>query len=48
MLASATTCPAVIRGTLDPHLARYPDDERAQLATAQLTGIRATLAQLST
>ncbi|MGV9249297.1 hypothetical protein [Streptomyces sp. NPDC003710] len=31
----------------DPHLARYPDDEWAQLATAQLTGVRATLAQLS-
>lgn len=28
-------------------LARYPDDEWAQLATAQLTGVRATLAQLS-
>jgi hypothetical protein len=37
----------VITGTLDPHLARYPDDEWAQLATAQLTGVRATLAQLS-
>ncbi|MFF7551240.1 hypothetical protein ACFZCU_47785 [Streptomyces canus] len=34
-------------GTLDPHLARYPDDEWAQLATAQLPGVRATLAQLS-
>jgi len=28
-------------------LARYTDDEWAQLATAQLTGVRATLAQLS-
>ncbi|MFE2708276.1 hypothetical protein ACFXI6_53350 [Streptomyces mirabilis] len=37
----------VITGTLDPHLARYPDDEWAQLATAQLTGVRATLAQLA-
>ncbi|MEU0213066.1 hypothetical protein [Streptomyces canus] len=36
----------VITGTPDPHLARYPDDEWAQLA-AQLTGVRATLAQLS-
>jgi hypothetical protein len=36
-----------ITGTLDPHLARYPDDEWAQLAQAQLTGVRATLAQLS-
>jgi hypothetical protein len=37
----------VITGTLDPHPARYPDDEWSQLATAQLTGVRATLAQLS-
>lgn len=37
----------VITGTLDPHLARYPDDEWAQLATAQLMGVRATLAQLA-
>jgi hypothetical protein len=37
----------MITGTLDPHLARYPDDEWAQLASAQLTGVRATLAQLS-
>ncbi|MDQ0904093.1 hypothetical protein QFZ22_000078 [Streptomyces canus] len=29
----------LITGTLDPHLARYPDDE-----WAQLTGVRATLA----
>ncbi|MFD8381701.1 hypothetical protein ACFV2X_24710 [Streptomyces sp. NPDC059679] len=36
----------MITGTLDPHLARYPDDEWAQLAAAQLTGVRATLAQL--
>ncbi|MFF4576158.1 transposase [Streptomyces sp. NPDC001410] len=28
----------MITGTLDPHLARYPDDEWAQLAIAQLTG----------
>ncbi|MFJ6392879.1 hypothetical protein ACIQJT_35380 [Streptomyces sp. NPDC091972] len=33
----------VFTATLDPHLARYPDDEWAQLATAQLTGVRATL-----
>ncbi|MER6087604.1 hypothetical protein [Streptomyces bluensis] len=32
-------------GTLDPHLARSPDDEWAQLATAQLTGVRAALTQ---
>ncbi|MEV5784611.1 hypothetical protein AB0L42_26920 [Streptomyces sp. NPDC052287] len=37
----------VITGTLDPHLARCPEDEWAQLAVAQLTGVRATLAQLS-
>ncbi|MFF1511933.1 hypothetical protein [Streptomyces sp. NPDC058326] len=37
----------MITGTLDPHLARYPDDEWAQLASAQLTGVRATLAQLT-
>lgn len=37
----------MITGTLDPHLARYPDDEWAQFATARLTGVRATLAQLS-
>lgn len=37
----------LITGTLDPHLARYPDDEWAQLASAQLTGVRATLAQLT-
>lgn len=37
----------VITGTLGPLLARYPDDEWAQLAIAQLTGGRATLAQLS-
>ncbi|MFE9046545.1 hypothetical protein ACFYOG_37430 [Streptomyces sp. NPDC007818] len=37
----------MITGTLDPHLARYPDDEWAQLAAAQLTGVRATLAQLT-
>ncbi|MEU9014693.1 hypothetical protein AB0D12_34045 [Streptomyces sp. NPDC048479] len=37
----------VITGTLDPHLSRYPDDEWAQLASAQLIGVRATLAQLS-
>ncbi|NBE50634.1 hypothetical protein [Streptomyces boluensis] len=37
----------MITGTLDPHLARYPDDEWAQLASAQLTGVRATLSQLS-
>lgn len=36
----------MITGTLDPHLARYPEDEWAQLASAQLTGVRATLAQL--
>ncbi|MFD5554695.1 hypothetical protein ACFWIA_12760 [Streptomyces sp. NPDC127068] len=34
----------VITGTFEPHLARYPDDEWAQLAPAQLTGVRATLA----
>lgn len=34
----------MIMGTLDPHLARYPEDEWAQLASAQLTGVRATLA----
>ncbi|MGW6753129.1 hypothetical protein [Streptomyces sp. NPDC055006] len=37
----------MITGTLDPHLARYPDDEWAQPASAQLTGVRATLAQLT-
>ncbi len=37
----------LITGTLDPHLARHPDDEWAQFASAQLTGVRATLAQLS-
>lgn len=37
----------MITGTLDPHLARYPDDEWAQLASAQLTGVHATLAQLT-
>ncbi|MFD1924292.1 hypothetical protein [Streptomyces beijiangensis] len=37
----------MITGTLDPHLARNPDDEWAQLAIAQLTGVRATLAQLA-
>nr|WP_237534271.1 hypothetical protein [Streptomyces sp. SID3343] len=37
----------LITGTLDPHLARCPDDEWAQLAVAQLTGVRATLAQLT-
>lgn len=37
----------VITGTLDPHLARHPDDEWANLAVAQLTGVRATLAQLA-
>ncbi|MGW4231220.1 hypothetical protein ACWEF9_18330 [Streptomyces sp. NPDC004980] len=37
----------MITGTLDPHLVRYPDDEWAQLAAAQLTGVRATLAQLA-
>ncbi|MEU1470993.1 hypothetical protein ABZ434_22525 [Streptomyces sp. NPDC005761] len=31
----------VITGTLDPHLVRCPDDERTQLATTQLTGVRA-------
>ncbi|MFE5550270.1 hypothetical protein ACFQ71_42060 [Streptomyces sp. NPDC056534] len=37
----------LITGTLDPHLARYRDGEWAQLASAQLTGVRATLAQLT-
>lgn len=37
----------VITGTLDPHLARYPADEWALLASAQLTGVRATLSQLA-
>ncbi|WP_235215212.1 hypothetical protein [Phaeacidiphilus oryzae] len=37
----------MITGTLDPHLARCPDDEWAQLVDAQLTGVRATLAQLA-
>ncbi|MBZ9593631.1 hypothetical protein K7B06_00760 [Streptomyces erythrochromogenes] len=37
----------MITGTLDPHLARHRDDEWAQLAVAQLTGVRATLAQLT-
>ncbi|MFI8930565.1 hypothetical protein ACIG3E_23145 [Streptomyces sp. NPDC053474] len=37
----------MITGTLAPHLARYPDDEWAQLVTDQLTGVRSTLAQLS-
>ncbi|MFH8562042.1 hypothetical protein [Streptomyces sp. NPDC017988] len=36
----------LIPGTLDPHLARHPEDEWAQVAVAQLTGVRATLAQL--
>ncbi|MFD4025822.1 hypothetical protein ACFWRV_20290 [Streptomyces sp. NPDC058576] len=36
----------LITGTLDPHLARQAEDEWAQLAAAQLTGVRATLAQL--
>ncbi|MDX3538586.1 hypothetical protein PV721_30435 [Streptomyces sp. MB09-01] len=39
--------PQDITGTLDPHLVRYPDDEWAQVAAAQLTGVRATLAQLA-
>lgn len=38
----------LITGTLDPHLSRHPDDEWAQVAAAQLTGVRATLAQLAT
>jgi hypothetical protein len=33
--------------SLNPHLVRYPDDEWAQLAAAQLTSVRATLAQLA-
>ncbi|MET9387884.1 hypothetical protein ABZY09_44575 [Streptomyces sp. NPDC002928] len=37
----------MITGTLAPHLARSPDDEWAQLVAAQLTGVSATLAQLS-
>ncbi|MER7967631.1 hypothetical protein ABTX35_01195 [Streptomyces sp. NPDC096080] len=37
----------MITGTLAPHLARCPDDEWAQLVSAQLTGVSATLAQLS-
>ncbi|MFK0297472.1 hypothetical protein ACIQU6_44445 [Streptomyces sp. NPDC090442] len=37
----------MITGTLAPHLARRPDDEWAQLVSAQLTGVSATLAQLS-
>ncbi|MFF4734214.1 hypothetical protein ACFY3M_55665 [Streptomyces mirabilis] len=37
----------MITGTLDPHLARCPTDEWAQLAVAQQTGVRATLAQLT-
>ncbi|QLJ06377.1 hypothetical protein HZZ00_19030 [Streptomyces sp. NEAU-sy36] len=37
----------MITGTLAPHLARCPDDEWAQLVAAQLTGVSATLAQLS-
>jgi hypothetical protein len=37
----------MITGTLDPHLARYPDDDWAQVAAAQLTGVRAPLAQLT-
>ncbi|MET9428522.1 hypothetical protein [Streptomyces sp. NPDC003036] len=37
----------MITGTLGPHLARHPDDEWAQLASAQITGVRATLAQLT-
>ncbi|MCC3773315.1 hypothetical protein K6I33_001929 [Streptomyces sp. UNOB3_S3] len=37
----------VITGTLAPHLARHPDDEWANLAVAQLTGVRATLDQLA-
>ncbi|MGW1077064.1 hypothetical protein [Streptomyces sp. NPDC002537] len=39
--------PRVITGTLDPHLSRCPEDEWARLAVAQLTGVRATLAQLA-
>ncbi|MGP3691749.1 hypothetical protein ACTVZO_45150 [Streptomyces sp. IBSNAI002] len=37
----------MITGTLDPHLARCPEDAWAQLASAQLTGVRGTLAQLT-
>ena len=37
----------LLTGTLDPHAARHPEDEWAQVAIAQLTGIRATLAQLA-
>ncbi|MGW7458423.1 hypothetical protein [Streptomyces sp. NPDC054797] len=37
----------VITGTVAPHLARRPEDEWAQLVIAQLTGVRATLAQLA-
>ncbi|MDF9816692.1 hypothetical protein [Streptomyces sp. SPB162] len=37
----------VISGTLGPHLERYPDDEWAQLAVAQLTGVTSTLGQLA-
>ncbi|MEU7106600.1 hypothetical protein ACFQ2B_38650 [Streptomyces stramineus] len=37
----------VITETLDPHLARHPEDEWARLAVAQLIGVRATLNQLA-
>ncbi|WP_229378067.1 hypothetical protein [Streptomyces sp. VRA16 Mangrove soil] len=37
----------MITGTLAPHLVRCPEDEWAQLVAAQLTGVSATLAQLS-
>ncbi|MFD8998662.1 hypothetical protein [Streptomyces abikoensis] len=36
----------VITGTLGPRLARQPEDEWADLAVAQLAGVRATLDQL--
>lgn len=37
----------LITGTLVPHLARHPDDEWAEVAAAQRTGVKATLSQLA-
>ncbi|MEV0052476.1 hypothetical protein AB0H34_18480 [Saccharopolyspora shandongensis] len=36
-----------ITGTLDPHLARNPEDDWAQTALGLLTGVRTALAQLA-
>ncbi|MFB7053385.1 hypothetical protein ACFCXT_09630 [Streptomyces vinaceus] len=37
----------VFTGTVAPHLARRPEEEWAQLVIAQLTAVRATVAQLA-